>query len=74
MKVKCPNCKKETEYSTANESRPFCSERCKLIDLGQWAEGKFSIPVVDHSDIEDDEFDKLVDESEQSSSGSSDLH
>ncbi|HLH30050.1 MAG TPA: DNA gyrase inhibitor YacG, partial [Terriglobia bacterium] len=34
--LKCPTCKKETEYS-GNPSRPFCSERCKLIDLGKWA-------------------------------------
>jgi endogenous inhibitor of DNA gyrase (YacG/DUF329 family) len=33
----CPNCKKETIYSTENKFRPFCSERCKLIDLGEWA-------------------------------------
>ena len=37
MKVKCPTCGKEIEYSSANPWRPFCSERCKLIDLGEWA-------------------------------------
>lgn len=37
MKVNCPTCKKPTEYSTDNIYRPFCSERCKLIDLGEWA-------------------------------------
>lgn len=45
-KVKCPTCKKETEY-TGNEFRPFCSERCKLIDFGDWADGNFRLP--DHS-------------------------
>ncbi len=32
------------EYSQKNPFRPFCSERCKLIDLGQWADEKFRIP------------------------------
>lgn len=35
--VPCPTCKKRTPYSTKNPYRPFCSERCKLIDLGEWA-------------------------------------
>ena len=37
MQVKCPTCKKMVEYSPKNPFRPFCSERCKLIDLGEWA-------------------------------------
>jgi endogenous inhibitor of DNA gyrase (YacG/DUF329 family) len=41
--IKCPECGKTTEYSSDNEYRPFCSERCKLIDLGEWIEGKYSI-------------------------------
>jgi uncharacterized protein len=41
--VKCPTCHKPTAYE-GNPWRPFCSERCKLIDLGQWAEGGFAIP------------------------------
>lgn len=46
-KVKCPHCGKLTEYSLQNKFRPFCSERCQLIDLGDWADGKYSIPVVE---------------------------
>jgi uncharacterized protein len=42
--VKCPTCGKEIEYSTANEFRPFCSERCKLIDFGAWADEEFALP------------------------------
>ena len=41
--IKCPECGKPTEYSTTNEYRPFCSNRCKLIDLGEWIEGKYGI-------------------------------
>lgn len=45
--VKCPKCKKEIEYSLQNVNRPFCSERCKLIDLGAWAEERYTVPVED---------------------------
>ena len=41
--VLCPTCEKETLYSTDNPARPFCSDRCKLIDLGEWASGGFSV-------------------------------
>jgi endogenous inhibitor of DNA gyrase (YacG/DUF329 family) len=44
-KIKCPNCRKETVYSPENPFRPFCSERCQLLDLGAWADGKYAIPV-----------------------------
>lgn len=43
IKVKCPTCGRECEYSDKNPYRPFCCERCRLIDLGAWAEGKYSI-------------------------------
>jgi uncharacterized protein len=41
--VRCPQCGRQTEFS-GNEFRPFCSERCKLIDLGAWASGQYNIP------------------------------
>jgi endogenous inhibitor of DNA gyrase (YacG/DUF329 family) len=34
--VKCPTCGRELEWSGASPFRPFCSERCRLIDLGAW--------------------------------------
>lgn len=43
--VKCPHCGKPALFTPENSFRPFCSERCKLIDLGAWAEEKYSIPV-----------------------------
>ena len=42
--VDCPVCGRRTEFSPANRWRPFCSERCKLIDLGQWANDGYAIP------------------------------
>ncbi len=35
-KYSCPNCNKNSSLSTDNPWRPFCSERCRLIDLGDW--------------------------------------
>lgn len=43
-KINCPTCGKVSEWSPDNPWRPFCSERCKLIDLGEWADEKKRIP------------------------------
>ncbi|MCE9789091.1 DNA gyrase inhibitor YacG [Shewanella chilikensis] len=43
--VKCPTCQKEVEWVPESKFKPFCSERCKLIDLGDWASEKHAIPV-----------------------------
>lgn len=40
--VKCPQCRKVVSWQD-NPNRPFCSERCRLIDLGQWAEESYRI-------------------------------
>ncbi|HAG91626.1 MAG TPA: DNA gyrase inhibitor YacG [Bdellovibrionales bacterium] len=45
--VTCPTCKKPSLFSPENKNRPFCSERCQLLDLGQWADESFKIPAVD---------------------------
>ena len=43
-RVKCPTCGREIEWSPASPYRPFCSERCRLIDLGAWLSEKRAIP------------------------------
>jgi uncharacterized protein len=43
IKSKCPTCRNEVIYSIDNPSRPFCSERCRLKDLGAWLDGAYSI-------------------------------
>jgi endogenous inhibitor of DNA gyrase (YacG/DUF329 family) len=48
--IKCPQCGRFTFYSPENPSRPFCSARCKLIDLGQWADESYKIPTKAHVD------------------------
>ena len=42
--VPCPHCGKPVEWSPASRWRPFCSERCKTIDLGAWATESYRIP------------------------------
>ena len=36
MYVKCPECGEQAEYSEKNKFRPFCSERCRSLDLSDW--------------------------------------
>jgi Uncharacterized protein conserved in bacteria len=43
-RVKCPTCGREIEWSERSPFRPFCSERCKLIDLGAWLSEQRGIP------------------------------
>jgi hypothetical protein len=42
--VNCPRCGDPVEWSPEARFRPFCSERCKMTDLGAWATEKFRIP------------------------------
>lgn len=43
--VACPQCGKEHVWDTANRYRPFCCERCKMIDLGKWANEDYRVEV-----------------------------
>lgn len=55
MIVSCPTCNRPVEWSEASPWRPFCSERCKLIDLGAWATEKHAIPDDGSAEQIDDE-------------------
>lgn len=53
--MQCPICKKLVDEPAAGQpgaSFPFCSERCKLVDLGRWLGGKYQIPVVEIDESE----------------------
>ncbi len=54
LTVECPTCGAPVEWKAENVNRPFCSDRCKLIDLGAWASGLTGI--LCSSDAEDDLF------------------
>ena len=45
LTVECPTCGAPVEWSAASPFRPFCSDRCKLIDLGAWAAEDFRMPA-----------------------------
>ena len=53
--VKCPTCATEVEWSDKNPWRPFCRERCRLIDLGAWADESHSIASDTPPDFSDDD-------------------
>lgn len=48
--VNCPTCHAEVPWSEASAWRPFCSDRCKKIDLGEWASDRFVIAGDDAAD------------------------
>jgi hypothetical protein len=48
--VKCPQCGGPVEWTPQSRWRPFCSERCKMIDLGAWASEAYRIPATDAPD------------------------
>lgn len=45
--VNCPQCGRVIVWDPTNRYRPFCSERCKMIDLGQWATESYRIPETE---------------------------
>jgi endogenous inhibitor of DNA gyrase (YacG/DUF329 family) len=56
MKHKCPICKKPTDSQT-DADFPFCSERCRLVDLGAWASEKYVVsePIFDEEETDERE-------------------
>lgn len=60
MRRKCPSCGRAVEVKAPDSFRPFCSERCRLADLGKWLDGayKISAPVseedLDQGQVPDD--------------------
>ena len=63
MIVKCPTCGKSVEWNIRSDFRPFCSKRCQIIDLGDWAEGQNSIPgkpAMDPNLMSDEELENFI--------------
>jgi uncharacterized protein len=52
MEVKCPNCGIQVNWIPENIFRPFCSERCRLIDLGEWFSEERRITDEEETDAE----------------------
>lgn len=53
--VKCPHCRKSVAWIESEKHRPFCSQKCQLIDFGDWASERHAIPAQDPPDNRDDE-------------------
>ncbi len=51
--VACPICDAAVSWTAENRWKPFCSERCKLIDLGQWATEKYRVPAESGPDADE---------------------
>lgn len=62
IKVRCPKCKEEFSYYDS-KFRPFCSERCKEVDLGQWFSENYRVPSRER--LSDDDLDKIIEETEK---------
>lgn len=45
--VSCPHCGKQHQWDTTNKFRPFCSERCRMIDLGKWANEEYRVEQLE---------------------------
>jgi endogenous inhibitor of DNA gyrase (YacG/DUF329 family) len=49
-RVPCPTCREPALYGPSNPWRPFCSERCRSVDLGAWATERFRVPAENPPD------------------------
>ncbi len=61
LEVTCPRCKKKYNYYSS-EFRPFCSDRCRLIDLGQWLSESYTVPVEKLTIEEADNLERILNE------------
>jgi uncharacterized protein len=61
LQVECPSCKKKFNYYSS-EFRPFCCEKCRLIDLGQWLTESYSVPVQKLTEEEAQTIEQLIHE------------
>ena len=55
IRITCPQCGGPSSFAKSNVWRPFCSERCKLIDLGAWGNEDFRIGSNTPPDLGDDQ-------------------
>jgi endogenous inhibitor of DNA gyrase (YacG/DUF329 family) len=64
IRGRCPICGKgfEIDQLASLPSFPFCSDRCKLIDLGRWIDGAYAIPVAPDRDVEEPEEPESLDD------------
>jgi endogenous inhibitor of DNA gyrase (YacG/DUF329 family) len=62
LEVKCPQCKTKFNYYDG-EFRPFCSDRCQMVDLGQWFNESYTLPSKEV--LSDEDIEKVIKEHNQ---------
>ena len=60
--MRCPICEREFDPAKPTAAKPFCSERCRLVDLGRWLGEGYSLPAEQPEAAEDAERDRARDE------------
>lgn len=65
LNVTCPQCKKKFNYYSS-EYRPFCTERCRLIDLGQWLNESYTVPAEKITPEEAEQLERIIHEKSES--------
>ncbi|RYZ57839.1 MAG: DNA gyrase inhibitor YacG [Proteobacteria bacterium] len=60
--VRCPICGKSTRYDQTNPDRPFCSSRCKTMDIAQWADENYRVPAKPDYGEEEEDFPRVKDD------------
>ena len=53
FEVPCPTCQKPVPWTQESQFRPFCSKRCQLIDLGEWAQEKYTVAAEEDDTLSD---------------------
>lgn len=56
--INCPSCSKPVVWGPGAPFKPFCSDRCRLLDLGAWASEKYAIPAATPPDLDEFESSK----------------
>ncbi|HFC8543611.1 DNA gyrase inhibitor YacG [Neisseria weaveri] len=52
--VECPTCGAPVEWTVESRYRPFCSQRCKVVDLGAWASEEYVMPSEEEEPLSED--------------------
>lgn len=64
LNVSCPRCQKKFNYYSS-EFRPFCSEKCRLIDLGQWLNESYTVPAHKLTEEEAQQLEQLHEKNQE---------
>lgn len=67
FQVTCPHCQKKFEYYSS-EFRPFCCEKCRMIDLGHWLSESYTVPASKISPEEADQLERIIHDKEEDQS------